>query len=203
MRVLLVDDHAVVRRGVEQIIRDEYADVEIGHAAAAAEAIEQAARGTWSLIVLDLSMPGRGGLDLLKELKARWPTTPVLVLSMHEERDAAVRTLRAGASGYLTKASAPDQLPRAIRVITSGGTFVTAAVEELADERGTPSHRDLSDRELQTLQMIGQGMTVKQIAIALSLSEKTVSTYRTRLLDKLRLHTTAELIRYALENRLA
>jgi len=159
------------------------------------------------VVILDISMPGHSGLDILKELKCERPTLPVLVLSMYSEDQFAMRVLKAGASGYLTKDSAPDELVKAIRKVVSGGKYVSPFLaEKLAFEIGMDSsklpHETLSDREFQVLRMIATGKAVKEIAAELSLSVKTISTYRARLLQKMNLTTNAELIHYAIQNRL-
>lgn len=208
MRVLVVDDHAVFRKGLRQVLVETFAGAYVGEAATQHEALALADREPWDLVLLDLSLQGRDGLELLRELKKRWPRMPVLVVSMQDEREYAVRVLRAGAAGYVAKTAAADELPPAIRAVLSGGTYVTPAVgaelaAAVAGKRAEAPHAALSDRELQVLRMIGSGKSVKQIAAELALSEKTISTYRTRLLDKLALENTAELIRYALERGLA
>jgi DNA-binding NarL/FixJ family response regulator len=207
MRILLVDDHAVVRRGLRQILADGLPGATFGEASSAAEALDAVGRAEWDLVVLDISMPGRGGMDALKDIRGLRPRLPALVLSVHAEDQYALRAFRAGASGYLTKDSAPDQLVGAARKILEGGRYVTPAVAEqlaarLDADGGRPPHEQLSDRELQVLRMIGGGKSVKEIGGELHLSEKTVSTYRTRVLEKLQLRTSADLIRYALHNGL-
>lgn len=201
MRILIVDDHAIVREGLRRILRDEIDGVTVDEATTAAEALAQARAHELDLVILDLSLPGRGGLDLLKELHQDRPSLPVLVMTMYSEEQYAVRAFRAGASGYLTKGSASTELTAAVRKVAAGGKYVTPTLaERLASSLSAPQlHALLSDRELQVLRMLASGRTVKQIGHELSLSEKTISTYRTRLLDKLQLQTTAELIRYAVD----
>jgi DNA-binding NarL/FixJ family response regulator len=208
MRVLVVDDHAVFRKGVRQVLVETFTEAHVGEAATQQEALALADREPWDIVLLDLSLRGRDGIELLRELKRRWPQMPVLVVSMEDEREYAVRVLRAGAAGYVAKTAAADELPTAIRTALSGGTHVNSAVgaelaAAVAGKRTEAPHAALSDRELQVLRMIGAGKSVKQIAAELALSEKTISTYRTRLLDKLVLENTAELIRYAIERGLA
>ena|ERR1043166_1866514 len=208
MKVLITDDHAVLRRGLKQILEDGFGkNIQFGEAANAGEAIAAVTRENWDLVVLDITMPGRSGLDALKEIKAVKPTTRVLVLSVHSEDQFAVRVLKAGASGFLNKDSAPEELVKAVRKVLAGGRYVSASLaEKLAMHLDHPSdqlpHQQLSDREFQVLRMIGSGKTVSEIAAELSLSVKTVSTYRARILEKMAMHTNAELTRYAFENKL-
>ncbi len=208
IRILIADDHPFVRRGVTQVLTDEFTGVVVGEAATTPELLEQAGKQRWNLIVLDLTMPGRSGLDALHELRAICPDTPVLVLSMHPEDQFAVRVLRAGASGYLTKESIPEELVQAIRKIMAGGKYIRPSVAELLatqlqqGDADQPPHAKLSDREFQVLGLIAHGKTVTKIAEELCLSVKSVSTYRARIVEKLHLKTTADLTRYALEHRL-
>jgi DNA-binding NarL/FixJ family response regulator len=204
VRILLVDDHGLVRRGVREILAEEYPKADFDEAATGEDALELASKHTYELIVLDISMPRRGGLDALKELQAGGSSAPVIVLSQHAEDQYAVRSIRAGARAYLTKTSAPEELVRAARKVLAGGKYLTESLaERLADaldvdRQGAP-HESLSDRELQVLRMIGSGKAVRDIAQELALSEKTVSTYRSRVLEKMKLSTNAELMRYALD----
>jgi len=207
MRILIVDDHAVVRAGVRQILADAFPDAAFGEAADGRQAVASALDKAWNLAIVDVAMPGRSGVDVLKDLKALRPKLPVLVFSMYPEEQYAVRALRAGAAGYLTKGNLSDELVAAVRKALAGGRYVSAELaERLASELGAPAkgppHKALSDRELEVLRRIGAGKAVKQIAAELSLSASTVSTYRKRLLGKMRLRTTTELIRYAVEHKL-
>jgi DNA-binding NarL/FixJ family response regulator len=207
IRVLIADDHAVVRQGLKQILQDTREMVVAGEALNGQEVLEKVRTEAWDVVVLDIAMPGRSGLDILKELKSERPKLPVLVLSMYAEDQFAVRVLRAGASGYLTKDSAPDELVKAVRKVVSGGRYVSPFLaEKLAFEINTDSsqlpHETLSDREFQVLRLIATGKTVKEIAAELSLSVKTISTYRARIRQKMNLTTNAELIHYAIRNRL-
>ena len=207
MRILIVDDHAVVRAGVRQILADAFPDAAFGEAADGRQAVASALDKAWNLAIVDVAMPGRSGVDVLKDLKALRPKLPVLVFSMYPEEQYAVRALRAGAAGYLTKGNLSDELVAAVRKALAGGRYVSAELaERLASELGSPAkglpHEALSDRELEVLRRIGAGKAVKQIAAELSLSASTVSTYRKRLLGKMRLRTTTELIRYAVEHKL-
>jgi DNA-binding NarL/FixJ family response regulator len=207
MRILLTDDHAVVRQGLKQILAAEFRKAEFGEAGNAAEAIEKVWRESWDVAVLDISMPGRTGLEVLKEIKRSRPRLPVLVLSMHPEDQFAVRLLKAGAAGYMTKESAPAELVGAVRKVMAGGRYVSPALAEkmasyLAVDVQTPPHERLSDREFLVLRLIASGKPVSAIAKELSLSVKTISTYRTRVLQKMGMANSAELTHYAIQNHL-
>lgn len=204
MKILIADDHAVVRRGLRDTLAEAYSRATFGEAKTAQETLESVARQNWDLVILDISMPGKSGLDILDDLHRLRPKLPILLLSMHPEDQFARRALKSGAAGYLTKESVPEELKEAVRRVQAGGRYVSATLaEKLAfDLRGDtdlPVHELLSDREFQVLRMLASGKTVKQIADEISLSVKTVSTYRARILLKTRLKTTAELIRYALQ----
>jgi two-component system invasion response regulator UvrY len=207
IRVLIADDHAVVRRGVRQIL-EETSDIEVGgEAASAGELWPKACEGRWDAIVLDVNLPGRSGLELLADIKKERPEVPVLILTVHSEEQYAVRAMKAGAAGFLTKESAPEKLVDAVRCIAAGRRFITPEVaDKLASsvargEQG-PLHETLSDREYQILTMIASGKTVSQIGRELALSVKTISTHRTRILKKMNLTTNAELTHYAIRNGL-
>ncbi len=207
IRVLIADDHAVVRQGLKQILGDTPEMLAAGEATNGQEVLDKVRAEAWDVVVLDISMPDRSGLDILKQLRSERPELPVLVLSMYSEDQFAVRVLKAGASGYLTKDSAADELVKALRKVVRGGTYVSEFLaEKLAFEIGTDSnrlpHETLSDREFQVLRLIAAGKPVKKIAAELSLSVKTVSTYRARLLKKMNLTANAELIHYAIRNHL-
>lgn len=207
MRVLIADDHAIVRRGLKETIRETFPKATFGEAATAQEALERVRQQDWDIVILDISMPGRSGLDILADLKRLRAKLPVLFLSMHPEEQYARRSLKAGAAGYLTKESIPDELKTAVRRVSAGGRYVSASLAErlafdLREGGDLPVHELLSDREFQVLRMIAEGKTIKNIADDLSLSVKTVSTYRARILEKTGLKTTAELIRYALQAQL-
>ena len=207
IRVLIADDHAVVRQGLKQILGDTPEMLVAGEATNGQEVLDRVRAEAWDVVVLDISMPDRSGLDILKQLRSERPKLPVLVLSMYSEDQYATRVLKAGASGYLTKDSAADELVKAIRKVVSGGRYVSPFLaEKLAFEMGGDSsrlpHETLSDREFQVLRLIAAGKSVKEIGAELSLSVKTVSTYRARLLEKMKLGTTAELMHYAMQNRL-
>jgi two-component system, NarL family, invasion response regulator UvrY len=207
IRVLIADDHAVVRRGVRQIL-EETSDIEVaGEAASASELWPKVREGRFDAVVLDVNLPGRSGLELLGDLKRERPELPVLILTVHSEEQYAVRALKAGASGFLTKESAPEKLVDAVRRIAEGRRFITPEVaEKLASSvaRGDsgPLHESLSDREFQILKMIASGKTVSQIGRELALSVKTISTHRARLLKKMSLKTNSELTHYAIRNGL-
>jgi two-component system, NarL family, invasion response regulator UvrY len=207
MRVLIVDDHAVVRRGLRALLSDEFPGAVFGEASNARQALEHLRKKVWDVALLDIALPGKSGLDLLKELKAEWPRLPVLVLSGHPEDQFAVRVLKAGAGGYMTKESAPEELAKAIRKILAGGRYVSPELaEKLAlrvkkDSTSAP-HETLSDREYEVMSRIAAGKTVTEIAEELSLSAKTISTYRTRVLEKLGVKNSAEIVQYAIRNGL-
>ena len=206
-RVLLVDDHAVVRRGVRDILTEALGKVSFGEAGKPSEALEKMQKETWDVVVLDISLPGRGGVDALRDMKRLRPAVPVLVLSMHAEEHYALRALRAGAAGYVNKEGAAEELAGAVRKVLMGGTHVSARLAEtlakgLRDDSSRPPHDRLSDRELEVMRGIAAGKTVKEIGAGLALSEKTISTYRTRLLEKMQMHSNAELVQYALREGL-
>lgn len=208
-KILIADDHAIVRKGLIKILMESDAWTSVDEAGSGQEALDRVLKGSYDLVLLDISMPGRGGLDVLKEIKERLPFLPVLMLSMHPEKEYALRSMRAGASGYLTKDNAPEELVRAIRKVLSGGRYVTASLAEILvlevekkDRAGRLPHEILSNREYQVLRMIASGKTVSEIAGELFLSVKTVSTYRSRILEKIRAKNNVELTRYAFENRL-
>ena len=207
MRILIADDHAVFRRGLKETLSETFAKIVFGEARTAQETFELAQREEWDVIILDISMPGRSGLDILDDLRRSRPRIPVLLLTMHPEQQFARRAVKAGAAGYLTKDSVPEELKEAIKRIVAGGRYVsTTLAETLAVDlrRGAdlPLHELLSDREFQVLRMIASGKTVKEVADELSLSVKTVSTYRSRILEKTGMKTNADLIRYALQTQL-
>lgn len=206
-RILLVDDHPVVRQGIKQILTDAFHLVEVGEAENAGAGLTQIRTSDWDVVVLDLTIPGVNGLELLRDIRRERPALPILVLSMHTAEQFARRTMSAGASGYLTKSSGPAELVRAIDTLISGGLYVSphtdaAGSPDTGADRGTRLHEGLSDREYQVLRMIALGKTVSQIAAEIALSVKTVSTYRARVLEKMNMRTTAELMRYAILNRL-
>ena len=207
IRVLIVDDHAILRRGLKALLSDAFEGAKFGEASNADQALKQLDKKGWDVALLDVTLPGKSGLDLLKELKVVQPRLPVLILSVHSEDQFAVRALKAGAEGYLTKESAPEELVQAIHKVLSGGRYVSPSLaEKLALSLGkdftrTP-HETLSDREFEVMRRIGSGKTVTEIAEELSLSVKTVSTYRARILEKLGLRNSAEITQYATRNGL-
>jgi DNA-binding NarL/FixJ family response regulator len=205
--IMIADDHSIVRRGLKQILSDQPDMAVVAEAKAAVEVLPLVRKGAVDVLVLDISMPGRGGLDILKEVKQERPHMPVLVLSMHPEDQYAVRALRLGASGYLTKEAVPEELVTAIRKVAAGGRYITPSLaEKLAVAVGTPTgrplHESLSEREYQVMQLMAAGKSVSEIADELALSVKTISTYRSRLLEKMQLKTNADVIRYAIQNQL-
>ena len=207
IQILIVDDHAILRRGLKEILEREFRDVSIGGAGTAEQALTELDSDKWDLVILDITMPGRSGVDVLRHLKALRPKLPVLVLSMHPEDQYGKRVLKAGASGYMNKESAPEELIKAVRKLLSGGRYVSPTLAEtlavdLGRDDGTPAHERLSDREFEVLRKMASGKTVGQIAQELHLSVPTVSTYRARILEKMGLSNTAELIRYALSHHL-
>lgn len=207
IRILIADDHAIVRRGLKQILTEIPGVAAIDEAANGQEVLAMVNKEDYDLVLLDISMPGRSGLDVLKQIRAEMPGVSVLMLSMHPEEQYAVRALKAGAAGYLTKESAPDELIMAARKILAGGRYVSASLAErlvydLDRPSDKPPHETLSDREFQILRMIASGKTVKEIGEDLALSVKTVCTYRARILAKMRLKNNAEITRYAIENGL-
>ena len=207
LKIFIADDHAVVRRGLRQILAETCDMAVTGEATSGLEVLDKVMGDEYDVVVLDISMPGRSGLDTLKQLKSQKPKLPVLILSMHPEEQYAVRVLRAGASGYLTKESAPDELVEAIRKVSHGGRYITSSladklVFDLSRKTEKPLHETLSDREYQVLCLIASGKTAKQIAEELCLSVKTISTYRARILEKMGMKSNAELTHYAIRNRL-
>ena len=207
IRVVVVDDHAVVREGLKRIIAENGGMAVTGEAADGHEAMQIIKKDSCDVVLLDITMPNKNGLDVLKDLHAESPRLPVLVLSMHPEDQYAVRVLRAGAAGYITKESAPAKLVQAIRKVVRGGKYVSPTLaEKLVYDLGTNTdkapHEILSDREYQVLCMIASGKTVTQIAEELALSVKTISTYRVRILEKLQMNNNAEITRYAIKEGL-
>lgn len=207
IRVLVADDHGIVRRGIAQIV-SESGDIAVaGEASSGEEALELAREGQYDVAILDISMPGRGGLDVIRDIRAACPGIRIIILSMYSEEQFAVRSLRDGASAYLTKTSADEELLPAIRAVAAGHRYITAEVAErlayyVECDSELPPHERLSQREFQVLVLIGSGLTVTQVAGKLSLSDKTVSTYRARILEKMGLKTNAQLIRYAVDHKL-
>jgi DNA-binding NarL/FixJ family response regulator len=204
MKILLADDHAVVRQGLKLILADHFKKAEFGEARNAHEVLSRVTEKPWDVLILDITMPGRSGLEVLRDVRQMYPKLPVLVLSMHPEDQFAVRMLRAGAAGYLTKESAGEELVGAVQKVLKGGRYISAALAErmaffLEGDAHQAPHERLSDREFQILRQIALGKAVSQIAKELSLSVKTISTYRTRILNKMHMAHNAELTRYALQ----
>jgi len=207
MRVLIADDHAIVRKGLRQIA-EESRKIEVGEASNGQEALDKVRGERWDALVLDINMPGRHGLDVLQSVRDIQPGLPVLVLSVHPEDQYAMRVLRAGAAGYMNKDAAPDELVLALQKVVGGGKYISQQLAErlafdVSSDNDKLPHEKLSDREYRVLLMIGEGKSVGQIALELSLSVKTVSTYRTRLLEKMNLHNNADMIRYVIEHTLS
>ena len=206
-KVLIADDHEIVRRGLKQILAEAFPNLQVGEAGDARQALEAARHQTWDIVLLDINMPGRSGLEVLSELKKEQPHLPIVVLSAFPEEDFALRSFKLGASGYVSKQSASDELLVAVQKAMSGGRYVTAALAEklasnLAGTAPVNAHDDLSARELEVLRLVAIGKTLKEIAADLALSEKTVGTYRRRISDKMGLTTNVELTRYALQHHL-
>jgi DNA-binding NarL/FixJ family response regulator len=206
-KILVVDDHAVVRQGVKQILNEQFQGAVIGEARNAEEMIDRIRKFPWDIVVLDVGMPGKSGLDALKDLKQVSPKLPVLVLSAYPEDQLARRMLKAGASGYLTKDSAPNELVQALRKILGGGKFVSASMAELLvanlnEQTERPLHELLSDREYQVMCLIAVGKSLKEIADDLCVGISTINTYRARILEKMQLKNNTELTHYALQNGL-
>ncbi|MFI5211556.1 MAG: response regulator [Ignavibacteria bacterium] len=207
IKVLIADDHAVVRRGIKQILSEESEIQVLGEASNSEEMFSLLYNDEWDLLILDITMPGKSGLDSLIEIKQRKPGLKVLVLSMHPEEEIAIRALKTGASGYLNKDSVPGELLRAVHKVSEGGKYISTTLAEsiymsIEKDHDRSPHEDLSDREFQVLCLISSGQTLTQIAEELSLSVKTISTYRTRIMEKMNLKTNVELTHYAIKHKL-
>jgi DNA-binding NarL/FixJ family response regulator len=207
LKILIADDHSIVRAGLKQVLADTPDMTVTDEAGSTEEAIRKALDGDFDVVVLDISMPGRGGVEVLKQIKSQKPKLPVLVLSMHPEEQYALRVLKAGAAGYLTKESVTEDLIDAIRKVSKGMKYVSSHMAQeiafaLDSDTERPIHETLSDREFQVLCMIASGKPAREIAEELSLSVKTVSTYRSRILEKMRMKSSAELTNYAIKNGL-
>lgn len=208
IKVLIADDHTIVRRGLCDILVCEFGKLKISEAKNSREALDLITKESWDLILLDINMPGRSGLEVLEDARRLRPSAPVLVLSAYPEEEFAVRAFKLGASGYLNKQGAFDELIAAVKRVLAGGTYVTASMAErlaasVRNASAQAPHESLSNRELQVLRMIAAGLTIKQVAAQLCLSEKTVGTYRARISEKMNLSTNVELARYALQHGLA
>jgi DNA-binding NarL/FixJ family response regulator len=206
-RILIADDHFAIRVGIQHLLRSEFADVVSGEATNATDIFEEMQNATWDLLILDINLPGRNGFDILRQLREERSAVPILVFSMHREEIVALRALKAGAAGYLSKDAADSELPKAVHQVLSGRKYISLPVAELmASQLQNPDtllpHELLSDREYQTLLLIASGKTVSQVAEELSLGVSTISTYRTRILEKMALKNNAELTHYVMEHRL-
>jgi two-component system, NarL family, invasion response regulator UvrY len=201
MRVLIADDHAVLRKGLKQILADEFPRTEFGEAGSTQQTLDLLHKKKWDVLVLDINMPGRSGLEVLREARQSFPKLPVLVLSSTPEDQLGLRVLKAGADGYLNKQTALEELVQAVRKVLAGGKYIsTKLADKLVAEVGRsekPPHEQLSDREFQVMQMIAAGQSLKEIAAELSLSAKTISTFRGRVIEKLNVQNNVELAHYA------
>jgi two-component system invasion response regulator UvrY len=207
VRILIADDHAIVIKGLQQLILEEYPSAQIGEAHDADELVKKAMFEDWDLVICDLNMPGRSGLDALKQIKQVVPKLPVLIMSMYPEDQYALRVLKAGAAGYLSKTSIHNELTKAIDTTLKGRKYITPGIaekllEEYQADINKPLHELLSDREFEVFKQIAAGKSVSEIAVELSLSPNTISTYRSRILEKMNLKTNADLVKYALEKNL-
>jgi two-component system, NarL family, invasion response regulator UvrY len=207
IEVFIADDHAVVRRGIKQILADDPEITVIGEASNAEEIMQQLYEKHWDVLILDITMPGKSGLDVLIELRQRKPDMKILILSMHPEEEVALTALKSGAAGYLNKSSVPGELVKAVKRINLGGRYITTSLAEsiafsIEKDPAILPHQYLSDREFQVMCLIASGNTLTEISKILSLSIKTVSTYRTRILEKLNMNTNVELTHYAIKHRL-
>ncbi|MBL7758750.1 MAG: response regulator transcription factor [Chitinophagaceae bacterium] len=207
MKILIADDHAIVRRGLRQILLEEYPSAEVGEVGDAESLITQVVTGDWTLVICDMNMPGRSGLDALSQIKQIAPQLPVLIMSMYPEDQYALRVLKSGASGYLGKETIHEHLIQAIQTVMLGKKFITPSVAEkladaVRDNTDQEPHELLSDREFDVFKLLAAGRSVSEIAAQLSLSTTTVSTYRTRIMSKMNIRSNADLTRYALEHKL-
>ncbi|MEO6488945.1 MAG: response regulator transcription factor [Ferruginibacter sp.] len=207
LRILIADDHSVVRKGLRQILLEEFPTAHIEDVPDAEEMIKKVMNSTWDVIVSDMSMPGRSGLDALQQIKQIYPDLPVLILSIHPEEHYALRVLKAGASGYLSKGSASDELVKAVQTVLLGKKYISASVAEklassFSSDSGKPVHELLSDREFDVMKLLAAGKSVSDIAEILSLSVTTISTYRARIMTKMNLKTNSDLTKYAIESNL-
>lgn len=207
MKILIVDDHILIRHGIEALLREQFKSLEIGEAKDAKEGFAAVMNEDWDLVLADIGMPGRSGLDLVEDIKRAKPDLPILVISGHAEKDYAFRTLKLGAAGYVSKQSAADILVTAVKRVLEGKRYVSQDLAEqlagaISRDGGADSHEMLSNRELEVLRLIASGQTIKEISAALALSEKTVATYRARIADKMGLSSNVELTRYAMRHGL-
>jgi two-component system, NarL family, invasion response regulator UvrY len=207
LRILIADDHTVVRKGLRQILLDEFPGAEIEEVADGGELIKKIMMAKWDVVVSDLSMPGRSGLEALQQIKISHPDLPVLILSIHPEEQYAIRALKSGAAGYLSKDTAPDELVKAVQKVLLGKKYISQAIAEKLANSFSPDkdlqlHESLSDREFDVMKLLANGKSVSEIAEMLSLSVTTVSTYRTRVMTKMNLKSNSDLTKYAIENNL-
>ena len=207
LRILIADDHTVVRKGLRQILLDEFPGAEIGEVADGGELVKKVMLGKWDVVVSDLSMPGRSGLEALQQIKLSHPDLPVLILSIHPEEQYALRALKSGAAGYLSKDTAPDELVKAVQKVLLGKKYISQAIAEklantFSSDTSTMPHETLSDREFEVMKFLANGKSVSEIAEMLSLSVTTVSTYRARIMTKMNLKSNSDLTKYAIENSL-
>lgn len=207
LRILIADDHTIVRKGLKQILLEEFSNAVIDEVPDAEELIKKVMAQKWDVVVSDLSMPGRSGLDALQQIKSSFPDLPVLILSIHPEEQYALRALKSGAAGYLSKDTAPDELVKAVKKVLLGKKYISQSIaEKLADSFSSAStrqpHETLSDREFDVMKLLANGKSVSDIALMLSLSVTTVSTYRARVMMKMNLKSNSDLTKYAIENKL-
>ena len=207
VRIIIADDHTVVRKGLKQILLEEFPSAFIEEVSDAEELLKKVMKSEWDVVISDLSMPGRSGLESLQQIKQHYPRLPVLILSVHSEEHYAIRVLKAGAAGYLSKDTASDELVKAVNRVLLGKKYITASIAEklastLDQDNEKSSHEHLSDREFEVLKLIASGKSVSDIAAMLSLSVTTVSTYRARILTKMNMKTNADLTLYAIQNKL-
>ncbi|MEP7237044.1 MAG: response regulator transcription factor [Ferruginibacter sp.] len=207
LRILIADDHTVVRKGLRQILLDEFPTAKIEEVPDAEELIKKVMTEEWDVVVSDLSMPGRSGLDALQQIKLSYPNLPVLILSIHPEEQYALRALKSGASGYLSKDTAPDELVKAVQKVLLGKKYISQSIAEklantFSSDAGLYPHESLSDREFDVMKLLANGKSVSEIADMLSLSVTTVSTYRARVMVKMNLKSNSDLTKYAIENKL-
>jgi len=208
MRILIADDHAIVRKGIRQLLLEEYPSATIEEVGDSENLISKTNTENWDVVICDLDMPGRSGLDAMQQIKAMHPKLPVLIMSIYPEEQYARRLLKAGAAGYLSKDAATEDLTKAVRQVMQGRKYISPAVAQMIvddigqDRADSPSHESLSNREFEIFKLIASGKSVSEIADKLSLSSATISTHRARILAKMNLRTNADLTRYALENKL-
>lgn len=206
-RILICDDHAVIRSGVKIILSSEFENIELGEARSGKECLQKIRQEKWNLLILDLEMPGKNGLEILEQLKAEGLNIPVIIFSMYPEEQIALRVIKTGASGFVSKSAEGNELAEAVRTVLSGRKYITPSLSEqmvsyLESPSGKPPHELLSNREYQTLVLIGKGKTTSEIAQELSVSVSTVGSFRARILEKMNLKTTADLVKYAVSNKL-